>query len=158
MSAGIIHITSIGKLVCAGSRRMSRAQQIQRTHIQKPECIKETAVEKGLNILGPIAVGPSSHFSQKLKSSIISLYRPSSSSTAKRENESLLAFGYHCRSYSRHFQLPRTAQFHQGRINNGRFGIVDPRGIIWRGGGHRFRNGHEKNRIIHHPFSLYAQY
>jgi hypothetical protein len=144
------------------STYMSRAQQIQRTHtlihIQKPECIKETAVEKGLNILGPIAVGPSSHFSQKLKSSIISLYRPSSSSTAKREHESLLAFGYHCRSYSRHFQLPRTAQFHQGRINNGRFGIVDPRGIIWRGGGHRFRNGHEKNRIIHHPFSLYAQY
>lgn len=105
-------------------------------------------MEKGLNILGPIAVGPSSHYSQKFYH--IFLYRPS---TAKRENESLLAFGYHCRSYSRHFQLPRTAQFHQ--INNGRFGIVDPRGILFaRGGGRRFRNGHEKNRIIHHPLSL----
>lgn len=124
----IIHITSIGEIGCAQVLDVCIERSRSSKHTHKPECIKETAVEKGLNILGPIAVGPSSHFYKKLVKLSSFLYRPSS--IAKRENESLLAFGHHCRSYSRHFQLPRTAQFHQG-INNSRFGIVDPRGIIW---------------------------
>lgn len=106
-------------------------------------------MEKGLNILGPIAVGPSSHYSQKFYH--IFLYRPRAPQNVKMSR---------CWPLAITVALILAISNCHGRPNSIRSTTADLELLIHevlfaRGeGGRRFRNGHEKNRIIHHPLSL----